>query len=76
MKCTAKNARTTLAMNALSPISTEDGVQRDVVRKFEGESTEVAKFFMKTRLIESHVLVNYESKKASEWNPDHAIFVI
>ena len=76
MKCTAKNARTPLAMNALSPISTENGVQRDVARKFEGESTEIAKFFVKTRMIEGNVVVNHESWKTSERDPDLALFAV
>ena len=40
------------------------GREDDVGRKFEGESTEVAEFFRKTRMIESNVVVDQKS-----WNP-------
>ena len=76
MKCTAKDARTTLAMNAFSSISTEDCVQRDVARKFEGKSTKVAEFFTKTRMIEGNVAVNHKLWKTSEGDPDLALFVM
>ena len=65
-----------MAMNAFSPISTEECVQRDVGRKFEGKSTKVTEFFMKTRMIEGNVVVNHKSRKTSEWDPDLALFVM
>ena len=59
-----------------SPMFTEDCVQREIAKELNEESTEVAEFFMKTRMIESEVVVNHKPRKTSKVGPNLALFVM